>query len=172
MNTRPMHALPTETEIRAALSSVVDPEIPVVNILEMGILAAIRIDPSGVFVDLTPTFAACPAMDIIREEARRAVSTVYDGPVTTRITYDPPWTSDRLTPEGRRKLEAFGLAPPRTACPSTAPGVDRTERPAPVPCPFCRSTNTEMESLFGPTLCRAIHYCHACLQSFEHFKEV
>ena len=158
--------------VETALATVTDPEIPVINILEMGIVAGVRIAEGRVVVALTPTFAACPAVDVIREETRRAVSSVFSGPIEVKIVYDPPWTSDRITEEGRRKLKAFGLAPPHAACGNDAATAGATRPLGQVPCPYCDSTNTELESLFGPTLCRSIHYCRACLQSFEQFKDV
>lgn len=158
--------------IESALLTVVDPEIPVINIVEMGIVAGVHVDGGQVVVELTPTFAACPAVDVIREETRRAISNVFSGPVDVRIVYDPPWTSDRITDEGRRKLKSFGLAPPVHTCGNGTWGSGVTGNLGYVPCPHCDSTNTQLESLFGPTLCRSIHYCNACLQSFEQFKDV
>lgn len=153
--------------VMEALAGVKDPEIPVLNVIDMGIIAAVRCDESGVVVDMTPTFAGCPALDVIRADIRRAVEGVGERDVTVNVVYDPPWTSDRMTDRGRRLLKEFGLAPPGPRC-----GVNETPDLTRTPCPYCDSTNTELESLFGPTLCRSIHYCHACLQSFEHFKTV
>jgi len=159
---------PSVATVEIALATVTDPEIPVINILEMGMVAGVHVGEGRVLVELTPTFAACPAVDVIREETRRAVSSVFSGPIEVKIVYHPPWTSDRITDEGRRKLKAFGLAPPLGAC----GGGAAAGQAAQTPCPYCDSKNTELESLFGPTLCRSIHYCRACLQSFEQFKDV
>ncbi len=151
-----------------ALRGVTDPEIPVLSILDLGIIAGVRIGREGVTVDLTPTFAGCPALDMIRDNIKEAVAGLGETQVTVNIVYDPPWTTDRITEAGRRTLKEFGLAPPGKRCEggSTVPDLER------VACPFCDSTDTELESLFGPTLCRSIHYCRGCLQSFEHFKAV
>jgi ring-1,2-phenylacetyl-CoA epoxidase subunit PaaD len=153
--------------IRRVLETVTDPEIPVVNVIEMGIIADVRIEADGVIVDMTPTFVGCPALDVIRESIRAAVTGLGETDVTVNVVFDPPWTTDRINESGRRKLKEFGLAPPGERCSATgSPDLER------VACPHCDSSNTELESLFGPTLCRSIHYCHDCLQSFEHFKSV
>lgn len=150
--------------IWSALALVMDPEIPVLSVVDMGMIAGVCVEPSGVTVDLTPTFAGCPAIDLIRREIIEAVRNAGAATANVRVVYDPPWTSDRISAEGRAKLKEFGLAPPGAAC-----SAGELEK---IPCPHCDSKNTEMESLFGPTLCRSIHYCHDCLQSFEHFKPV
>ena len=151
-----------------ALRGVADPEIPPLNIVDLGIIADVRIVSDGVTVDMTPTFAGCPALDMIRDDIKEAVAALGEAQVTVNIVYDPPWTTDRITDAGRRTLKEFGLAPPGKRCEGGA-SVPDLER---VACPFCDSTDTDLESLFGPTLCRSIHYCRGCLQSFEHFKAV
>ena len=150
-----------------ALESVTDPEIPVVNIVEMGIVAGVRMEADSVVIDMTPTFVGCPALDVIRENIRTAVSAVTPAQVRVIVVYDPPWTSERISENGRRKLKAFGLAPPGDRC--SGGSVPTLER---VACPYCDSRETNLESIFGPTLCRSIHYCRSCLQAFEHFKAV
>jgi len=155
---------PRLAAVWSALAAVTDPEIPVLNVVDMGIIAGIRLEAHGVVVEMTPTFVGCPALDVIRSEMRRAVEALGETHVEVHVVFDPPWTSDRMTETGRRKLKEFGLAPP-----AKCGGVpDRTAPPA--TCPHCNSTQTETESLFGPTLCRSIHYCRDCLQSFEQFK--
>lgn len=151
-----------------ALETVTDPEIPVLSVVDMGIIADVRVRDDGVSIDITPTFAGCPAVDVIRGDIRAAVQAVGEMNVTVNVVYDPPWTSDRLTEAGRKKLEAFGVAPPQaTRCGAASmPSLDG------VACPHCHSVETDLESLFGPTLCRSIHYCRNCRQSFEHFKQV
>ncbi|MCH9003002.1 MAG: phenylacetate-CoA oxygenase subunit PaaJ [Planctomycetes bacterium] len=158
---------PRERAVWRSLEGVLDPEIPVINVIDLGIIAAVRAGDEGVEVDMTPTFAGCPALDVIRQDIAEAVKAIGEDRVTVNVVYDPPWTSDRITPDGRRKLKEFGLAPPGKRCTGgELPNLESTL------CPYCDSTNTEMESIFGPTLCRSIHYCHACKQSFEHFKAV
>lgn len=152
-----------------ALETVTDPEIPTINVVEMGIIADVRMDDERVTVDMTPTFSGCPALDLIRREIAAAVGeAVGDREVIVNTVYDPPWTTDRLTESARTKLKAFGVAPPGKRCGAANPVTDLET----VPCPYCDSPNTKLESIFGPTLCRSIHYCKACLQPFEHFKPV
>ncbi|MEK6677280.1 MAG: 1,2-phenylacetyl-CoA epoxidase subunit PaaD [Planctomycetota bacterium] len=159
-----------------ALRTVTDPEIPVLTVVDMGIISGVRITESGVAVDVTPTFSACPAVALIREQIVEAVSAACGCEVIVRIVYDPPWTTERMTEEGRRKLKEFGVAPPSKACVgdriNAAVKASTTWSLEHIPCPFCDSKETELESIFGPTLCRSIHYCRGCQQSFEHFKPV
>lgn len=152
---------PRLAAIWSALETVTDPEIPVLNVVDMGIIAGVHLRENAVIVEMTPTFVGCPALDVIRTEMRRAVEAAGEMNVEVRVVFDPPWTSDRMTEIGRRRLKEFGLAPPMQC--GGAPTTTAT-------CPHCDSTQTEMESLFGPTLCRSIHYCRNCLQSFEQFK--
>jgi ring-1,2-phenylacetyl-CoA epoxidase subunit PaaD len=117
---------------------------------------------------MTPTFAGCPALDVMRDSIAEAVRAEGYDDVRVDVVFNPPWTTDRITPDGRRKLKEFGLAPPGK-CGTTGPSMESLRQ---VACPYCDSTDTDLESIFGPTLCRAIHYCNACRQSFEQFKPV
>ena len=155
----------TESEVLSALETVKDPEIPVVSIVEMGLIAAVRVAGEAVRVQITPTFAGCPAVEVMRVESERRLRALGVENVSVQITFDPPWNSDRISAEGRRKLKEFGLAPPRLHNGS----VDLIQLEL-IECPYCGSADTTLESAFGPTLCRAIHYCHHCQQSFEQFK--
>jgi ring-1,2-phenylacetyl-CoA epoxidase subunit PaaD len=149
------------------LDKVKDPEIPVISVVEMGIVRDVKVDGSKVTVILAPTFAGCPALDTIRAEVATALSEAGFRDVIVRFTYSPPWSSDDLTPEARRKLKEFGLTP--------APQHHGLIEPAlllPVPCPYCDSTNTTTKNEFGPTLCRAIYFCNNCNQPFERFKPI
>jgi ring-1,2-phenylacetyl-CoA epoxidase subunit PaaD len=159
---------PRIAAIWRALETVTDPEIPVISVVDMGIIADVRVEDRRVAVDMTPTFVGCPALDMIRENIASAVRAAGEVEVQVNVVFDPPWSSDRITEKGRRQLKAFGLAPPVRASGAACvtPSLERVE------CPHCDSTNTDVESIFGPTLCRSIHYCRDCLQSFEHFKPV
>ncbi len=150
-----------------ALESVTDPEIPVLTVVELGIIPDARIENGRVTVEMCPTFAGCPALDVMRNDIRTAVENAGFDDVKVEIVFDPPWTSDRISDEGLRKLKAFGLAPPVKCGGSVTEAMLQR-----VPCPYCDSGDTTLESIFGPTLCRAIHYCNSCLQSFEQFKPV
>jgi ring-1,2-phenylacetyl-CoA epoxidase subunit PaaD len=151
-----------------ALAGVRDPEIPPCRNTDLGIVQDVRVDGDAVDVDLLPTFAGCPALDVIREDVEAAVAPVARGrAVRVAFVYSPPWTSDRITPAGREALRAHGITPPRRAGPTFVP-LSNLARPA--ACPFCGSQNTVQDSAFGPTLCRATHYCPDCRNPFEAFK--
>lgn len=170
----------TRRRLRAiwrALESVEDPEVPVLSVIDLGMIADVRLEGDKAIVELTPTFAACPALDVIRNNVRGVVLDAGERDVVVKIVFDPPWSTDRITDEGRRKMKAFGLAPPVRKCSKGGANEDSVVQLglfgfAEVACPHCDSTDTVTESLFGATLCRSIHYCNACRQSFEHFKPV
>ncbi len=163
-----------ELELAAweALAGVHDPEIPPLSITDLGIVERVRMSDGAVDVDLLPTFAGCPALDVIREDVTAAIEAVLPGRTArVRFVYAPPWTSDRITPEGREALTRYGLTPPARG-PSTPviplASLRRVEGAA--ACPFCGGLDTVLESAFGPTLCRSTHYCRACRNPFEAFK--
>jgi ring-1,2-phenylacetyl-CoA epoxidase subunit PaaD len=145
-------------DVRSALAEVADPEIPVVSIIELGMLGEVHVGAEGIAVTLLPTFIGCPALDIIRTDVERRLS-AFDRPVHVRFDFTIPWTSDRITPEGRVKLRTSGFAPP---------GHDGS----PTTCPHCGSADVVMDNLFGPTRCRSLFFCKSCRQPFEQFKTV
>jgi ring-1,2-phenylacetyl-CoA epoxidase subunit PaaD len=155
----------TNDKVLEALQDVKDPEIPAVSIVEMGLIADVQIEGEAVRVKITPTFAGCPAVEVMRADSEKRLRAMGVRDVSVQITFDPPWNSDRISAEGRRKLKEFGLAPPRLHNGQ----LDLIQLEL-VECPFCGSADTALESAFGPTLCRAIHYCRHCQQSFEQFK--
>lgn len=153
-----------------ALAGVADPEIPAVSVVDMGMVHDVMIDGSDASVRILPTFTGCPAIPVIRSDVERAVSAVPGvGEVDVDFTFDPPWTPDRITQDGRRKLEAFGLAPPTGEGPVLITDIGL---PTFAVCPFCGSRDTVNENAFGPTPCRALYYCKACRNPFEQFKPV
>ena len=155
----------TEAEGRAwaALDRVNDPEIPMVSVVEMGIIEEVIIDGERAAVTMIPTFSGCPALGMIREDIRAALSEAgFDAQVSVSRK---AWTTDRLSASAKEKMKTIGLAPPQPHG-----GDIETEFDAPVPCPWCASGDTVMDNPFGPTLCRAIYYCNACKQPFEKFK--
>lgn len=153
-----------------ALDRVMDPEIPVVSVVEMGMIENVEVSAGNVEVTVLPTFTGCPAVGVIAEDVEKAVAEV-EGVDCVRVTfsYDPPWTADRISETGRRKLKDFGLAPPTGKQPVliTEIGV-----PQQAVCPFCGSRNTHNENPFGPTPCRALYYCDECRNPFEQFKTI
>lgn len=148
-----------------ALQAVKDPELPAVSLVELGVARAVAVDGSSVRVDLTPTFAGCPAFEVMRAEVEQRVRALGATAVEVRRVLAPAWSSDDLTPEGRRKLDAFGLALPRRHG-----GLLEIALEAPARCPRCASFDTELRNAFGSTLCREIHTCRACHETFERFK--
>lgn len=155
----------TEQDVWNALEDVKDPEIPVVSVVELGIIQGVDIAEDGdVTVKMTPTFAGCPAVEMMRGGiAERLEQMGVDA--TVEVTLDPPWTSDRITDSGRKKLKEIGLAPP-----AKHGGTIELDLVQVVQCPYCDSKDTTLESSFGTTLCRKIYYCNDCKQSFEKFK--
>lgn len=138
------------------LRGVVDPEIPTVSIVDLGLVHRVGVDVA-VHVELLPTFVACPALDVIRDAVTSALA-VVGRPVEVTFTFEIPWTTDRLTDAGRTGLRKAGIAPPAD--------------PADVRCPHCGAADVTMSSAFGPTLCRSLFYCRRCRQPFEAFKPV
>ena len=157
----------TEAEVWTLLESVVDPEIPVVSLLEMGIIRAVEIEDGHILVKMTPTFSGCPALAVMAKDIEETLRSAGAESVTVETVLAPPWSSDWISESGRAKLKAFGLAPP----PQHGGNIVMTFFDA-VRCPRCDSTNTSIRNTFGPTLCRAIHYCNDCQDAFEQFKPI
>ena len=150
-----------------ALAAVPDPELPALTLADLGIVRCVNMRPDRVLdVGLSPTYTGCPATDHIAELARRALQSAAVGEFAVRHVLAPAWTSDWITPEGRRKLAAYGIVPPAPA----AAVSWRSAVALPVACPRCRSAKTETISEFGSTPCKALHRCLDCLEPFERFK--
>jgi ring-1,2-phenylacetyl-CoA epoxidase subunit PaaD len=169
----------TAERVIEALDDVKDPEIPVVSVVELGIVQGVAIDGDHVTVSITPTFSGCPALHVMRAEIAERVLALGATSVDVPVVLDPPWTSDRIAPAARERMKAIGLAPPPPASSRYQADLDLalmpatgwlTDPPSPVTCPFCGSDHTTVENTFGPTICRSLHYCHACQQPFEQFK--
>lgn len=151
----------------ALLQEVLDPEIPVLSICDLGIVREVRLD-DGVEVVITPTYAGCPAMHVIEESVRDVlrIHGCADARVTT--TLSPAWTTDWITPAGRAKLKAYGIAPPGTR--RDAQVIRFAKREAAPACPQCDSSHTELLSQFGSTACKALYRCLDCREPFDYFK--
>jgi ring-1,2-phenylacetyl-CoA epoxidase subunit PaaD len=149
------------------LEDVMDPEIPVLSIVELGIVRYVDWAADGrLCVGLTPTYSGCPATDVIRRSVREALDAAGYGDAVLEEVLSPPWTSEWLTQSGRQKLESFGIAPPAKA---VANPRHLFGAPA-IRCPRCGSTETERVSEFGSTPCKAHYRCKACLEPFDYFK--
>ncbi|MFE9256440.1 1,2-phenylacetyl-CoA epoxidase subunit PaaD [Streptomyces sp. NPDC006879] len=157
-----------EAELAELAGSVPDPELPVLTLAELGVLRGVSVDGSGrVEVQLTPTYTGCPAIEAMAADIEQVLHAHGVAEVGVRTVLAPAWSTDDITPEGRRKLSEFGIAPPR---PHPADG------PVPltlsVRCPHCGSTDTELLSRFSSTACKALRRCAACREPFDHFKEL
>jgi ring-1,2-phenylacetyl-CoA epoxidase subunit PaaD len=155
-------------EVLEVLAGVADPEIPAVSVLDLGIVERVEVEGTRAKVTCLPTFVGCPALEAIREDIEKALYAIGADP-EVEFVFHPPWTSDRITEEGRRKLGEYGLAPPSGSMPD---GPIKLTLLAPGRCPYCGSRDTVLESPFGPTACRATCYCRACRNPFEQFKPV
>lgn len=151
-----------------ALSAVEDPEIPALSLVDLGIIRFVETQADGVLkVGLSPTYMGCPATEVIRQLVEEALAAAPVGEFAVTAVLSPAWTSDWITPEGRRKLAAYGIVPPVEAASSARP-MSRETRP--IACPRCSSLDTECISQFGSTPCKALHRCRQCLEPFEYFK--
>ena len=163
----------TREAVWEALAEVPDPEIPVVSVVDLGLVHTVELDGERLRVELLPTFVGCPALELIRRSVADRLAGMAPR-VEVEMTFAVPWTSDRITPDGRRKLRQSGFAPP---APAAVAGDARplfatiAMRPT-ATCPWCGSADTAIENLFGPTLCRTVFWCNHCRQPFEQFKAV
>lgn len=155
----------TEEAAWEALESVRDPEIPVVSVVELGVVRRLEVHAGSVKATLTPTFAGCPALEVMRAEVEARLRECGYAEVEVEFEYDPPWTSDGLSEATKTKLRQFGLSPPPRHAGNVLLVLD-----SPAVCPYCGSSQTSLKNSFGSTLCRSIHYCQACNQPFEGFK--
>jgi ring-1,2-phenylacetyl-CoA epoxidase subunit PaaD len=152
-----------------ALAEIPDPEIPVISLVELGVIRDVEVENGRVRVEFTPTFLGCPALEVMRDQMSAKVRELGAEP-EIEVIVDDSWSTDRITPEGREKLREAGLAPP---APRTAgmPQLVELQR-GPFRCPYCGSTETQLENIFGPTPCRSLRYCKSCRQPFEQFKTI
>ena len=155
----------TVIDVYTWLEEVKDPEIPVLSLVDLGVITEVTIDGSRVRIEMTPTFVGCPALDVMKAEILTVLEKHGIGEVHIDITFRKPWTSDRISEKGKTALKEFGLAPPPPSMIFT-----QLELLESAQCPRCDGTNTELKTPFGATLCRAIYYCHHCREAFEQFK--
>ena len=158
----------TQAEIFDALNEVKDPEIPVISVVEMGMISLVEISDEGsVKVTMTPTFVGCPAIGVIKKDIAEKLAEIGIEKAEVLVDYETAWNSNRMTNQAKDKLEKFGLAPP-----AVLDGELTEAQLNSVRCPHCHSTDTTLRSSFGSTLCRAIRFCFNCKQGFEQFKPV
>jgi ring-1,2-phenylacetyl-CoA epoxidase subunit PaaD len=159
----------TTDAVWSALAEIPDPEIPVISLVELGVVRQVEVEGSRVRVDFTPTFLGCPALETMRAAMDARIRALGAEP-DVRVVVDDSWSTDRITPAGREKLREAGFAPPAPR-EAAAPTIVQLQRGA-FKCPYCGSTETRLENMFGPTPCRSLRYCEACRQPFEQFKTI
>jgi ring-1,2-phenylacetyl-CoA epoxidase subunit PaaD len=159
----------TIADARSAAGSVLDPEVPVLTISDLGVLRDVSLADDGtVTVTVTPTYSGCPAMDVIRQDVETAVRGAGFDRVVVRTVLLPAWTTDWMTETGRRALHDYGIAPPSRCTPSSGPVALALS----VRCPQCGSADTRETSRFGSTACKSLWVCGACREPFDHFKSL
>jgi len=159
----------TAAQVWEALAEIPDPEIPVISLVDLGVVREVEVDDGHVRVDFTPTFLGCPALETMRVAIAEQIRALGVEP-QVNVCLDDSWSTDRITPAGRAKLRASGFAPPtpRTeGAPTLLQLQSNVHR-----CPYCGSTDTRLENVFGPTPCRSLRYCGSCRQPFEQFKTI
>lgn len=156
----------TSEDVMRWLAEVTDPEVPVLSILDLGIVRNVEVGNESVTVTITPTYSGCPAMDVIAVGVRMALASRGVKKVSVETQLSPAWTTDWMTEDGKRKLKEYGIAPPNR---KAFQSLGLFEEDA-VACPRCGSADTELVSQFGPTSCKALYKCLSCKEPFEHFK--
>lgn len=157
--------LPDREKIYKWLEEVKDPEIPVLSLVDLGVITEVTISKNEVTIEMTPTFVGCPALDMMKSEVYQVLKKHGVESVVVNVTFRKAWTSDRISEKGKIALKKFGLAPPSSRQLFTDLGILET-----VHCPRCNGTDTLLKTPFGPTLCRAIYFCNTCREAFEQFK--
>ncbi len=159
---------------RRAAATVTDPEMPMLTLVDLGVLRDVREEAGGLVVIITPTYSGCPAMATMRTDLERALTSAGFDRVDVRTQLAPAWTTDWITPDGRRKLEEHGIAPPQVVRARPTGPIPLTLKPylPPVQCPQCGSFDTELSSAFGSTACKALHRCRSCGEPFDRIKEI
>lgn len=182
----------TAEQVWAAFEEIPDPEIPVVSLVDLGVIRSVDVSDGHVHVEFTPTFLGCPALEVMKRALEEKVTALGAEP-EVQVISDDSWSTDKITAAGREKLRAAGFAPPaprdvsaaeagsvvgradnarpRTGAPAARLGLVQLQT-AVFRCPYCGSTETKLENIFGPTPCRSLRYCETCRQPFEQFKTI
>jgi ring-1,2-phenylacetyl-CoA epoxidase subunit PaaD len=155
--------------IWAALEEIPDPEIPVISLVDLGVVRNVAVDGEHVRIEFTPTFLGCPALEVMRRAMEEKVEELGGEPEVA-VIQDDSWSTDRITPAGREKLREAGFAPPAPRAAGATTLLQLQSKA--FRCPYCGSTDTRLENIFGPTPCRSIRWCESCRQPFEQFKTI
>jgi ring-1,2-phenylacetyl-CoA epoxidase subunit PaaD len=156
-------AVVAEAQVWEALEEIPDPEIPVVSLVDLGVIRSVDVRNGHVHIEFTPTFLGCPALEVMKRAMEEKIRELGAEPEVSVIN-DDSWGTDKITAAGREKLRAAGFAPPAPRLVQLQSQVHR--------CPYCGSTETKLENIFGPTPCRSLRYCESCRQPFEQFKTI
>lgn len=167
-----MTTMRTRSEYWDVLRTVLDPEVPVLSVVDLGIVRDVREEGDTVVVDVTPTYSGCPAMRVIERDITDALRRAGARDVRVNTVFHPVWTTDWIDEDARERLRAYGIAPPSGKAPVTTELIPLQRRAAPVACPRCGGLATEERSAFGSTACKAIHYCTSCREPFEYLKPI
>ncbi len=162
-------AVVAEAQVWEALEEIPDPEIPVISLVDLGVIRSVDVRNGHVRIEFTPTFLGCPALEVMKRAMEEKVAGL-GAEAEVEVISDDSWSTDRITPAGREKLRAAGFAPPAPR-EATAPKLVQL-RAGVFRCPYCGSTETRLENIFGPTPCRSLRYCASCRQPFEQFKTI
>lgn len=154
-------------EIYRWLEEVKDPEIPVLSLVDLGVITRVEIVNEQVKIEMTPTFVGCPALDYMKKEVEEVLAKNKVENFSVEVNFKKAWSSDLISEKGKQALKQFGLAPPASSQVFHDIGILEHAQ-----CPRCNGTNTELKTPFGPTLCRSIYYCHDCREAFEQFKAI
>jgi ring-1,2-phenylacetyl-CoA epoxidase subunit PaaD len=159
----------TAEQVWAAFEEIPDPEIPVISLVDLGVIRSVDVSNGHVRVEFTPTFLGCPALETMKRALEQTVAAL-GAEAEVQVIQDDSWSTDKITPAGREKLRAAGFAPP---APRDVAAPDLVQLRSNVfRCPYCGSTRTRLENIFGPTPCRSLRYCESCRQPFEQFKTI
>ena len=159
----------TAAAVWAALDEIPDPEIPVISLVDLGVVRDVAVDGEHVRIEFTPTFLGCPALEVMRRAMEEKVAEL-GGQADVTVIQDDSWSTDRISPAGREKLREAGFAPPTPRAAGATTLVQLQSKA--FRCPYCGSTETRLENIFGPTPCRSIRWCESCRQPFEQFKTI
>jgi ring-1,2-phenylacetyl-CoA epoxidase subunit PaaD len=159
----------TAEQVWDALAEIPDPEIPVISLVDLGVIRGVGVENGTVHVEFTPTYLGCPALEVIRDAMAERIRALGAEP-EIEVLADDSWSTDRITPEGRERLRTSGFAPPAPR-EASAPTLVQLQSNV-FRCPYCGSNDTRLENIFGPTPCRSLRYCTSCRQPFEQFKTI
>jgi ring-1,2-phenylacetyl-CoA epoxidase subunit PaaD len=158
----------SESLVMELLKTVPDPEIPVISIVDLGVIRHIEIKEKAIIISITPTYSGCPALKAMQDNIISVLKENGITEVSFRMVYKPAWTTDWLSEETKNKLENYGIAPPREK--SSSQDDPFKILSSIIPCSYCKSSDTQLTSRFSSTACKALHFCNNCHQPFEHFK--